>query len=193
MSYPGAYVHVHTRGNNKGPAFLDSRDRQIFLTLLERVTVKYEWLVYSWCLMTSHYHFVICVPEDGLSAGMRDLNGGYARWTNFRHGRCDHVFGQRFKGEEITTERHLLEACRYVVLNPVRAGICEHPVEWRWSSYRASAGLEPPQPFLALDRLHAMLRELAYEGDDDFDRYVRWVENGLVDSVHAVPGTGFSV
>jgi hypothetical protein len=124
---------------------------------------------------------------------MRDLNGGYARWTNFRHGRCDHVFGQRFKGEEITTERHLLEACRYVVLNPVRAGICEHPVEWRWSSYRASAGLEPPQPFLALDRLHAMLRELAYEGDDDFDRYVRWVENGLVDSVHAVPGTGFSV
>jgi REP element-mobilizing transposase RayT len=189
ISYPGAYFHVHTRGNNKGAAFVDTGDRLTFLRLLDRTTLKYGWIVYTWCLMTSHYHLVIRVPEDGLSAGMAELNGGYARWANFRHGRCDHVFGRRFISHEITTDAHLFAACRYVVLNPVRAGICSHPVEWRWSSYRALAGLERPQPFLALTELHQRLRDVAPLGIGDFDRYAKWVELGLVEFEHPVPGT----
>jgi REP element-mobilizing transposase RayT len=149
--YAGGYYHVHTRGNNKAPVYVDATDRYVFLRMLERSQVKYEWIVYSWCLMTNHYHLVLRVPQNGLSQGMSELNGSFGRWSNLRHGRCDHIFGRRFSAHEITTDAHLLEALRYVVLNPVRAGSCEHPADWRWSSYRACAGLEPAQPFLALD------------------------------------------
>jgi REP element-mobilizing transposase RayT len=67
---------------------------------------------------------------------MCELNGGYARWSNRFLGREDHAWGKRFGSVPIETDEHLLEACRYVVLNPVRAGICASPAAWPWSSLR---------------------------------------------------------
>jgi hypothetical protein len=61
--------------------------------------------------------------------------------------------GKRFNSSEILTDEHFREACRYVVLNPVRAGVCDDPAEWRWSSYRASAGYDEAPPYLALGEL----------------------------------------
>jgi REP element-mobilizing transposase RayT len=108
--YAGAYYHVNTRGNNKARVYIDGLDHYVFVRLLERSVDKYEWVVYAWCLMTNHYHFVVRIPEGGLSEGMSELNGSFGRWANRRHGRCDHVFGRRFSGREIVSDAHLLEA-----------------------------------------------------------------------------------
>jgi putative transposase len=194
-SYAGAYFHIGTRGNRKGRIYEDATDRIVFLRIVERCVAKYEWVVYAWCLMTTHYHFVIGVPKDGLSAGMRELNGGFARWSNQRHERVDHLFGRRFFSVEQIREAQLLNTCRYVILNPVRAGLCEHPGEWRWSSYRASVGDEPPPAFFARDELlrhvHAILGARPDQAGRMFRRYV---EAGLVQTGQVpVPGTGTRV
>jgi REP element-mobilizing transposase RayT len=190
-AYEDGYYHVHTWGNNKQPIYLDDLDRKVFLQLLERSQAKYEWVIFEWCLMTTHYHFVVRITQSGLAQGMSELNGSYARWSNRRHGRCDHVFGKRYVSNEITTDAHLLGACRYVVLNPVRAGLCSHPQEWRWSSYRASAGLEPPRAFHARDLLLGHVRELFGTPSDDPHRVYRvFVEAGLYGArPEPVPGT----
>jgi REP element-mobilizing transposase RayT len=193
--YAGGYYHVNTRGNNKGRVYLDAVDDFVFLGMLERSVVKYEWLVYSWCLMTNHYHLVVRVPKNHLSQGMSELNGSFGRWSNKRHGRCDHVFGKRFSAREIVSDAHLLEACRYVVLNPVRAGLCDHPAEWRWSSYRACAGLEPPQPFLAVDAVLGLVAGFyGRKQDEAHATYREFIEAGMAYEHRVpVPGTGTAV
>ena len=133
-AYPGGFFHAGTRGNNRCRVFLDATDFNVFLMLLDRSERKYNWRVYSWCLMTTHYHLVAATPDGGLSQGVCELNGSFARWSNLRYEREDHLFGKRFGSTEILTNEQLKEACRYVVLNPVRAGMCEDPADWRWSS-----------------------------------------------------------
>ncbi|MDQ2968231.1 MAG: transposase [Actinomycetota bacterium] len=155
-AYPGGFFHVSTRGNSRCRIFLDATDYKVFLMLLDRSERKYNWRVYSWCLMTTHYHLVVATPDGGLSQGISELNGSFARWSNLRHEREDHLFGKRFGSSEILTDAYLKEACRYVVLNPVRAGIRDDPAEWRWSSYRPSAGYEEAPPYLALGELWSL-------------------------------------
>jgi REP element-mobilizing transposase RayT len=186
-AYPGGFFHVHTRGNNKQEIYLDGIDRYWFLEILGKVVTRYEWTVYAYCLMTNHYHLVLCIPEGGLSEGMCELNGGFARWANIRHGRCDHLFGKRFGSREIVLESYLLQACRYVVLNPVRAGLVDHPEDWVWSSYRACAGLDYPPKWFDPG---ALLRVFSPRPKEAMQSYRRFVEAGLVEAGQVrVPGT----
>ncbi|HEU5279282.1 MAG TPA: transposase [Gaiellaceae bacterium] len=150
---PGGFFHVWARGNRRCQVFEDSADYTTFLSILARQERRHNWRLYAWCLMTTHYHLVVGTPDGGLSAGMCALNGGFARWSNKRHGRQDHLFGKRFGSTEISGDAHLLDVCRYVALNPVRARMGEHPADWPWSSYRASAGYDKAPPFLALGDL----------------------------------------
>jgi REP element-mobilizing transposase RayT len=150
---PGAIYHVTTRGNNREQVVWDDRDRTILLRSIDQAARRHGWIVLAYCLMTNHFHLIVQVPLGGLSEGMRLLNGGFARRMNARHGRVGHLFQNRFHSTKIESDAHLLEACRYVVLNPVRAGLCENPDQWRWSSYRACAGLELAHTFLAVDAL----------------------------------------
>jgi putative transposase len=189
--YEDGYYHVHTRGNNKQPLYSDDLDRNVFLQFVARSQEKYDWIIFEWCLMTNHYHFVVRITEKGLAQGISELNGSFARWSNLRHGRCDHLFGKRYTSNEITTDAHLLGACRYVVLNPVRAGLCRHPMDWRWSSCRASAGLERARPFHARDVLLGHVREMFGMPSSDPHRIYRdFVESALYSpDTFAVPGT----
>src|SRR4051812_9510775 len=183
MSYPrrpdvpGATYHVNAKGTNDEPIFFDDHDRSAFLTHLERVAEKYGWIVLAHCLMRNHYHLVLRVPGGGLSAGMQELNRGYSWRTNRRYGRTMHLFRQRFWSVEIETESHLLESSRYTVLNPVKAGLCRLPEDWRWSSYRATAGIEPPPPFLAVD---VLLGVFNLNPDRARHIYCEFVQAGLV-------------
>jgi REP element-mobilizing transposase RayT len=140
IEYPGAVYHITNRGNDKKAVFKDDQDRETFLKILAFVNKRYHWLCHAYCLMDNHYHLMIETPDGNLSLGMRQLNGVYTQARNKRHGKTGHLFQGRYKAILIQKDTHLLEVCRYVVLNPVRARMVEKPEDWRWSSYQATGG-----------------------------------------------------
>jgi len=96
------------------------------------------------------------MPILAIGGGMQLLNGRYARRFNVRYGRVGHVFQGPYNAEPVTADSHLLEASRYIVLNPVRAGLCRDAAAWPWSSYRATAGLERHPPYLCVDWVRSL-------------------------------------
>jgi REP element-mobilizing transposase RayT len=146
---PNGLYHVFSRGNFKQPIFLDDDHYRRFVAATTKVAERYGWLVLDWCLLTNHYHLFIRLQDDGLSAGMRELNGGFSRWSNRQTGRTwsGHLVKNRFGSVDVIREGHLLELVTYIPLNPVRAGLVEEPQDWPWSGFRATVGLEHPFPF----------------------------------------------
>ena len=123
IGYPGAVCHVMARGNAWSPIYLDNSDRGVFLNVLARVVSDFNWLCHAYCLMTTHYHLLIETPEGNLSTGKRQLNGVYTQRLHRRHGSTGHVFQGRFKSILVDKDWYLLQLCRYIRLNPVRAGL----------------------------------------------------------------------
>jgi len=176
IEFPDALYHVTARGDRREDIFEDDQDRQMFLLTLEQVLGQFNWLCHAWCLMDNHYHLLIQTPDGNLSKGMRQLNGVYTQASNRRHKRVGHLFQGRFKAILVDSDAYLLELSRYVVLNPVRAGMVKKSADWPWSSYRASVGLEQPAPWLAVDGLLAQFakrRSLAQQ------RYAQFVAEGV--------------
>lgn len=175
IEFPGAVYHITSRGNAKQRIFLDDRDYRNFFAILGDVVSKYEWWCYAYCLMPNHYHLVLATPSGVLSRGMRHLNGVYAQRFHHRHSSVGHVFQGRFKSILVDRDAYLLEVCRYVVLNPLRAGLIRRSDGWRWSSYKATAGLGPKPAFLASDRLLECLGRNPAKARKAF---IRFVEGG---------------
>jgi putative transposase len=144
----GAHYHVGARGNDKNAVFVADEDRQRFLALLGTVVNRYGWRLYAYCLMDNHYHLALSTPEPNLGVGMGRLNQLYAQWFNHRHDRTGHLFERRYWSEVLESDAHMLAVVRYVAANPVRAGLCQRPRDWPWSSARATLGLEPAPTFL---------------------------------------------
>ncbi len=176
IQFPGAVYHVTSRGNEKKAIFKDDEDRRVFLDVLEHVNHRYNWLCHAYCLMPNHYHLLIDTPDGNLSIGMRQLNGIYTQKFNKRHGRVGHLFQGRFKAVLVQKDSHLLEACRYVVLNPVRAKNVDGPEEWIWSSYAATAGRMKPLPCLTTDWI---LSQFGAERRGARARYRKFVSDGI--------------
>ena len=165
-----------SRGDRREPIFDDDEDRVKFLSILAEVVDRFNWICHAYCLMINHYHLVIETPEGNLSKGMRQLNGMYTQASNRRHKRAGHLFQGRFKGILVDKESYLLELTRYVVLNPVRAAMAKHPVEYIWSSYRAMVGEVPPPGWLATDGL---LAQFSRRRVDARRKYARFVVEGI--------------
>jgi putative transposase len=155
IEFSGALYHVTSRGNERRPIFRSDRDRLAFLEFLGIATQRFGWLVSAYVLMTNHFHLVIQTPEPNLSRGMHWLNGKYAGWYNCKRKRSGHLFQGRFKSFLIEKETYFSDVLRYVVLNPVAAKMVERPEDYRWSSYRVTAGLCSAAPeWLDLDAVH---------------------------------------
>jgi putative transposase len=144
---------------------------------------RFSAQVLAYCLMGNHYHFVLHTREANLSRLMRHINGVYTQVFNRRHGKVGHLFQGRFKAILVDRDAYLLEVCRYVELNPVRAGVVDAPAEWPWSSYRAHAGQADTPPWLDTIGLHGYLlgREPTSRADHRTAarRYERLVAEGL--------------
>lgn len=184
VEFEHALYHVHARGNERASIFRDERDRRWLLTGLTQVVARYGWICHAYCLMGNHFHLMVETPHANLSLGMRQLNGVYAARFNRRHGRDGHLFEGRFKAWLVEKDAYALGVARYVVLNPVRAKLCAHPREWRWSSYRATAGLEPAAPFLNIAWL---LDQFSPDRDQAHRRYTAFVEEALDDTPQLDP------
>lgn len=175
IEFAGALYHVTSRGDGREDIYLDDEDREVWLEVLGEVCRRYNWVCHAYCLMSNHYHILIETPESNLSLGMRQLNGVYTQQFNKRHSRVGHVFQGRYKGILVDKESYLLELARYIVLNPVRARMVRKAQQWRWSSYRATAGMEPIRPWLNVDWL---LSGFARRRKTACEHYQRFVEEG---------------
>ena len=157
IEFEGALYHITSRGNDRGQIFFTDADRVAFLDLLGEVVERFSWICHAYCLMTNHYHFVIETPKANLSRGMRHINGVFTQRMNRLNRRSGHLFQGRFKSVLIEKDSHLLELARYVVLNPVRANMVRSAKDWKWSSYRATAGLGTTPVWLTTDGILSRL------------------------------------
>lgn len=151
IQFPGAIYHVMSRGNRKAAIFDDDDDRRGFIETVSEATRRYGIRCYALCEMSNHYHFVCDTPRGNLSDAMRHINGVFTQDSNRRHQRTGHVFEGRFRSIVVQRESYLRRVARYVVINPVRAHLVTDAAAWPWSTYRATAGLEPAPPYLYTD------------------------------------------
>lgn len=133
IEFPGAVYHVTSRGDRREAIFEDDVDRTALLDVLALALDRFEACALAWCLMGNHYHFVIHTRQANLSLLMRHINGVYTQRFNKRHNKVGHLFQGRFKAVLVDKDSYLLEVCRYVDLNPVRAGMVDEPSDWPWS------------------------------------------------------------
>lgn len=175
LEYAGAIYHVFSRGNRREPIYLDDQDFGGFVDLLGEVCARFNWVVHAYCLMTNHYHLLVETPDANLSRGMRQLNGEHTQRFNRRHRRVGHVFQGRYKAILVQRGSYLLELTRYVVLNPVKAGMVGDPGEWAWSSYNAQVAREPAPEWLDVEWL---LGQFGTRPGEAIPRYARFVAAG---------------
>jgi len=151
VAFPGALYHLISRGNNRARVFRSDADYEAFLAILEQVVDRFGWVCHSYCLLGNHYHLLVETPHPNLPLGMRQLNGVFAQQYNRRRSRVGHVFQARYTSVLVERDPYLLNVVRYIAWNPVRAGLCRTPAEWKWSSYPAFLGLAPAPAFLSTD------------------------------------------
>ena len=175
IEYPGALYHVTSRGNARAPIFLDDDDRISFLKRLQDTVERYRWLCHAYCLMDNHYHLLRETPEPHLALGMRQLNGVYTQGFNRRHGRVGHLFQGRYKAILVDIDSYFLELARYIVLNPVRAGMIGDAGQHPWSSYLATAGEQVAPAWLSCQAIHAQLADTRKQAQQ---RYREFVQEG---------------
>lgn len=180
IDLPGGIWHVTARGNNRAAIFGSPEHRDRLLATVGRVIKRYRWICHAYVVMPNHYHLLLETPVPNLSLGMRQLNGLYAQWFNRRHARSGHVFGGRFASVAVQHDEHLLESGRYIVLNPIRTVDPSRYQDWRWSSYRATAGLAAPPEWF---RAENVLRMLATSRHAAQRRYREYVGEGVEEAL----------
>ena len=168
----GAIYHVFSRGSNRQAIFLNDGDYVEFEMLLGAALRKHRLDCFGWSLMPNHWHGVLRCPPEGLSRLMKAVNQRYAVRFDRRWGRTAHLFGNRFGAVLQTTEEQFLGTLRYVVRNPVEAGICASPFDARWTSFAATAGLVPAPDYLRVDQI---LECFGADRDAARRRYVEFV------------------
>lgn len=172
IEYPGAVYHITARGNERKSIYANDADRRCFITLLEQTVKRFNWICYSYCLMDNHYHLLIETIDPTLSKGMRHLNGVYTQRMNRVHSRVGHLFQGRFKAILVEKGSYLLELCRYIVLNPVRARLVKLPEEYPWSSYRAMIGLVPRSNLLTVEWVLSCFGDNAAKAIYNYQKFV---------------------
>ena len=175
LELAGGLYHVTSRGDGREDIYLSEADRLAWLDVFGLVCKRFNWVCHAWCQMTNHYHILIETPETNLAQGMRQLNGVYTQRFNRGHGRVGHVFQGRYKAILVERDSYLLELARYVVLNPLRAGMVKRLETWPWSSYLATCGQAPVPAWLQPDWI---LAQFGRQRASAIRKYVEFVHEG---------------
>ncbi len=148
FDYPGAKHHVYNRAPNKQPIFLDRFDEQTLLDLASELEERFGVVVLGFCLMRTHFHFIVVSTEGRLSQAMHWLTNAYVKRFNRRHGRRGSLFEGRYGNVVVQDGVYSLELFRYVHNNPVEAGMVVRAEDHLLSSYRSYLGLAPTPEWL---------------------------------------------
>ncbi len=176
IQFEGALYHIISRGNERMMIFLEDADRIKYLNILNTTIQRFNWLCHVYCLMGNH--LMIETPDANLAKGMKYLNQIYSQFFNWKYNRVGHVLQGRYKSYIVQKEAYLLHCCRYIVLNPWEAKLVEHPKEWKWSSYGATAGLIKPHPFLTTDWLLEIFGSNVKRARENYVKFIEADMNG---------------
>jgi putative transposase len=183
ITFPGAFYHVTSRGNERKAVFKSKRDREKFLEYLESATQRYDGLIHSYCMMDNHYHLLLQMPSGNLPQIMRHINGAYTTYFNVKRDRSGHLFQGRYKAILVDIDEYAKELSRYIHLNPVRAKIVETPEEYEWSSYPAYTGKQKPAKWLYRDFILGYFGQKLSTGQKGYQEFV----NALVRQEYDCP------
>ena len=132
------------RGNNRSPCFFSDQDRFVYLRYLEEAARATDCDLHAYVLMSNHVHLLVTGREAGaISRLMQSIGRRYARYINHVHGRTGTLFEGRFKSSLVESQRYFFTVMRYIELNPVRAGMVDHPGQYPWSSFRQNSSGAP--------------------------------------------------
>ena len=138
---PGQPLHVIQRGNNREAVFFADADCEQYRAWLAEAAVEHGCVVHAYVLMTNHVHLLATpATADSMPRTMQSLGRRYVRYVNARYRRSGTLWEGRYRAAPIDSEAYFFACCRYIELNPVRAGMAAHPRDYAWSSYRAHAG-----------------------------------------------------
>ena len=179
LQTPDFIRHVIARGNGRMTIFLDDRDYRESVYLLGEVVERFALRCWNYCMMPNHYHVTLQPTRANFSEAVKRLNSRYASWWNRRHSRVGHTFQGRFKDQIVGEESYLLTLSRYVVMNPVRAGLVARPEDWPWSSYRATIGDCPAPSFLAISETLSLFGEGS--GSEQQARFIQFATASIDD------------
>jgi len=156
---PGQPQHVIQRGNNREVIFVSDDDYRFYLEKLGDACVRFECELHAYVLMTNHVHLLMTPRrEDGISKVMQSVGRYYVQYFNHQYKRTGTLWEGRYKATLLDSEAYLLTCYRYIELNPVRAGMVDHPSDYPWSSYACNAVGEenslitPHERYQALDK-----------------------------------------
>ncbi|MBB6453645.1 REP element-mobilizing transposase RayT [Salirhabdus euzebyi] len=133
----GEHYHITARGNRKESLFSDKKDYQKYLHYLKETKTSLPFNLHAYCLMPNHIHLLIEMQHHSISDIIKRIHTIYAMYYNVRYDLVGHLFQGRFKSEVVDSSDYLLEASRYIHLNPVKAGLTKRAEDWPWSSYQA--------------------------------------------------------
>ncbi|MHB8780144.1 MAG: transposase [Candidatus Geothermincolia bacterium] len=176
LQYRNALYHVFSRGNDKQTLFADHEDGQLFLKFLSIAAERHELRVFAYCIMGTHYHLLVETPRANIAAGMHQLLSLYAHAFNQKYEKCGHAFQSRYTSFPIEKDSYLFEVIRYILLNPVHAGVSSDPADWPFSSYRATVGREQSPDFLDVPGL---LGFFGLDMESGLENLVEHVKNGI--------------
>jgi putative transposase len=168
MYLPGVPSHVVQRGNNRDVCFYCDDDYQFYLECLKQAARKYGVSIHAYVLMTNHVHLLLTPAQtESISRAMQSIGRRYVQYINFTYRRSGTLWEGRHKASLVDAESYLLSCYRYIELNPVRAGMVEHPGDYRWSSYRHHAYDEKN----ALISDHELFRRLGLNAEERRHHY----------------------
>lgn len=176
IEFPDANYYVSSRAGPGEQIFPGTEDRALFLSIVDMVVQRYGWKLFAYVLMDDHYHLVLRTPSANLSRGMRQLNGVYTQHYNRQYAATGPLFRGRFKAVLFDPPAYLLPLVRHVALNPLRLGHSVAADKYRWSSYRATAGLSRLPAMLAADEV---LERFGGAEADSRDRFREFVKAGV--------------
>ncbi len=134
---PGNYYHIYNRGAHRENIFLSDENFLYCLRLLRKYAQSYSVTVIAYCLMPNHYHFLL--RQDGEVSLSKFINvafNAYVQALNRQLGRKGTLFEGRFKHVLVDKDEYVLHLCRYIHLNPVKAGLVSRPEDWVYSNFR---------------------------------------------------------
>lgn len=172
--FPGAKLHITSRGIRRSPLFFEDEDYLEYLSLIAETKSRYPFILHTYCLMTNHTHLQLETIEFPPSTIMKHLNTKYAKYFNKKYDYSGHVFEKRYGAEFIDSRAYELDLSKYVHLNPVKAGIVNFPEDYPWSSYRAYLHKEE-SPLIDKHQI------LSYFPNSYFDNYESFIKSPVID------------